>query len=270
MPIGPLPFLDRTATTFRADVDKFFLTDLPGWSAQLTGVEANINAKEASAAQSAQAAGQAAGMAADSAAAADGSRSQAADHAASALAAAQAAQAAAGLPPPTPGALLQGSAGGGVEWANPSPAAFGLDQVDNTADADKPVSGPQAAALAAKADNDGAVVTRMSTNRMVHTPAAGATLVIDVAAAGEHTITAAGALTLSFANVPAGDVSFVLTLDCTNFGGKVITWPAGKWVKVDGSFATAVGNSGVTWQSAGTDLVMAWFKNGVPHYKVMR
>ncbi len=267
MPIGPLPFLDRTAPTFRADVDKFFLTDLPGWSAQLTGVEANVNAKEISANQSAQAAGTAAGLAADSATAADSSRRQAADHAASALAAAQAAQAGAGLPPPTPGALLQGKAGGGVEWANPSPAAFGLENVDNTRDTDKPVSTPQAAALLAKL---GGVATKLGHSYVDRgTVAGGGAVELDVNAAAVHRVQAGGALTITLANVPA-NVSGEIELLAVNFGGKTVVWPIGSWIKPDGSYASAVGNSGVTWQTAGVDRVLIMWDAGSITYKVMR
>lgn len=152
----------------------------------------------------------------------------------------------------------------------PDPIAFGVF----AADGDSAVAFRDLAtlpAMLAKANRDGAVVTRMSTNRQVHTPAAGATLALDVAAAGEHVITAVGTLTLSFANVPPGNVSFVLTLDCTNFGNKLINWPPGTiFIKADGSFATSVGNAGVTWQATGTDFVIAWFKNGVPYCKVVR
>lgn len=411
MPIAPLPFLDRTVPTFRADVDKFFLTDLPGWSAQLAGMEANINAKEASAAQSAQAAGQAASMAADSAAAADGSRGQAADHAVTALAYAQAAQAAVGLPPPAPGAVLIGQSGGGVQWgaANIRPnllpnGGFELGSVgwvapgwsivnsDNwgpicvrfdvtgtvvlisdrfsvvagvtytvTGDSalhnatagsvyfdlnfydgagvllldslQNPVSaihdfaengqwrtehavavtspagavygevrfiaqdivGPatvgcrqvkvergglpataysmeatlaiQAATSLAK---QGGVATNLAHSYLDHgTVAAGGTLVLDANVAAVHRVQAGGALTLTLANVPAG-VSGEIELIAVNFGGKTVTWPAGSWVKPDGSHAAAVGNSGVTWQTAGVDRVLVMWDSGSITYKVMR
>ena len=55
-----------------------------------------------------------------------------------------------------------------------------------------------------------------------------------------------------------------------NFGGKTVAWPAGKWIKPDGSYATAVGNSGVIWQTSGTDRVLVMIDNGSIYYKVMR
>lgn len=174
--------------------------------------------------------------------------SDAAAQAAIAVAAAQAALAGAGIPAPSPNRVYATDGSSAPAWRDLSAMT----------------------ALQAKADKDGAVVTRMSTNRQPYTPAAGATQALDVSLAGEFQVTAAGALTLTFSNVPAGNVSFVLTLDCVNFGGKVISWPAGNWIKADGSYATAVGNAGVTWQTAGTDTVLVWFKNGVPHYKVLR
>lgn len=267
MPIGPLPFLDRTAPTFRTDVDRFFLTDLPAWSAQLAGVEANINAKEHSSMQYAQSAGEAAGMAWDSEHAADQHRASAALHDASAQAAAVAAQNGAGLPEVVEGAVLKGQAGGGVKFEKLSPADMGLDKVDNTSDAQKPVSVPQAAALLPK---DGGVATRLGDPfKDLGDAAAGANVSIDAAVASVFRVKALGNLSLSFANVPL-NVSFSMELLCVNFGGRTISWPPGKWVKTDGSQVPAVGNSGVTWQTAGEDRVMVMFDGGQITYKVMR
>ncbi len=42
------------------------------------------------------------------------------------------------------------------------------------------------------------------------------------------------------------------------------------WIKPDGSYATAVGNSGVIWQTTGTDRVLVMIDNGAIYYKVMR
>ena len=53
MPITTLPTLDRASATFKADVDLFFGTKLPAFSAEANALEANVNAKEASALASA-------------------------------------------------------------------------------------------------------------------------------------------------------------------------------------------------------------------------
>lgn len=67
MPITTLPALSRTATTFKADVDNFFGTQLPALSTEINALEANVNAKEASAVSAAGTASTKAGEAATSA-----------------------------------------------------------------------------------------------------------------------------------------------------------------------------------------------------------
>lgn len=265
--IGPLQPIDRTSPDFREDVDDFFLNRLPAWSAQLAAAEQNINEKSSAAQQAAEAAAQSKDAASESARLASEARDEASGHAASALAAAQAAQAAAGLPQPVPGAILRGKVGGGVEFAMASPAEFGLDKVNNTSDAEKPVSGPQAQALLAKA---GGVATKLMHSYIDHgTIAAGGTVTLDADVAAVHRVQAAGALTLALANIPATG-SGEMELLAGNFGGKAVTWFAANWIKADGSYATAVGNSGVVWQTTGVDRVLIMWDAGSVAVKVMR
>jgi hypothetical protein len=49
MPVSTLPALDRTSSTFKADVDTFFGTQLPAFTSEINALESNVNAKEASA-----------------------------------------------------------------------------------------------------------------------------------------------------------------------------------------------------------------------------
>jgi len=47
MPITTLPALDRTSVTFRADVDTFFGSQLPGFAAEANALQTDVNAKQA-------------------------------------------------------------------------------------------------------------------------------------------------------------------------------------------------------------------------------
>lgn len=169
-------------------------------------------------------------------------------------AAAAAAQASAGLPALTAigDVLMVKGTGGtpdGVEWG---PA----DDIP---------------AIANKLNKDNGVATRLLTPYIDHgTIAAAGTENINAALATVHRIQAAGNLTLTFSNLPTGLFSGDIELLCVNFGGKTINWPAGNWIKADGSYAAAVGNSGVTWQVSGTDRVLVMIDNGAITYKVMR
>lgn len=84
MPITTLPALSRTATTFKADVDTFFGTQLPAFATEANALEDNVNAKEASAVSSAATATTKAGEASASAAAALASQNSASASAAAA------------------------------------------------------------------------------------------------------------------------------------------------------------------------------------------
>lgn len=122
-----------------------------------------------------------------------------------------------------------------------------------------------------KLDKTGGVASKLSFTYLDQgTIAASGTVNISAAAATTHRIQAGGALTITFSDLVTGAFSSELELHCVNFGGKTITWPAGNWIKTDGSYVAAVGNSGVTWQTAGTDRVLVMIDNGAVFYKVMR
>lgn len=122
-----------------------------------------------------------------------------------------------------------------------------------------------------KLDKTGGVASKLSFTYLDQgTIAASGTVNISAVAATTHRIQAGGALTITFSDLVVGAFSSELELHCVNFGGKTITWPAGNWIKPDGSYVAAVGNSGVTWQTAGTDRVLVMIDNGAVFYKVMR
>jgi len=85
MAITPLPALDRTAATFKTDVDTFFGTQIPAFCTEANALEANVVAKEASATAAADTATTQAGVATTQVALATAQASAAAASAASAL-----------------------------------------------------------------------------------------------------------------------------------------------------------------------------------------
>lgn len=84
MPVTPLPFLDRTAATFKTDTDTFFGSKLPQFSVEVNQVAGAANASAAAALASKNAAATSATNAANSVTAANTSRTNAATSATSA------------------------------------------------------------------------------------------------------------------------------------------------------------------------------------------
>ena len=175
MAVTPLPALDRTAATFKTDTDTFFGTLLPTFSVEVNQLAsaADSSAIAANASKVAAAASEAAALVSKNAAktsetnskasetnagtyysaalssknAAAISATNAANSAATALAQANRAQAAADGIASGPVTSVNGKTG----TVTISKAEMGLGSVDNTADANKPVSTPQAAAIEAAA-----------------------------------------------------------------------------------------------------------------------
>lgn len=246
-PVPNFPALsERAAGTYNASAYAFGNHMAVTFNGELLAMANNVKnnadeaqAKATAAGDAASTAGTAAINAADAANTAAAARDQA-------LTYAQAAGASAGVPTPTASAYLQTNALGVPLWG-PAP-------VDNN-----------------KLDKLGGIANKLGFTYLdMGTIAAGGTASIDTAAATVQRVQASGALTLVFSNLITGAVSGDFELHCVNFGGKVITWPAGSWIKPDGSYATAVGNSGVTWQTTGTDRVLVMIDNGAIYYKVMR
>lgn len=91
----------------------------------------------------------------------------------------------------------------------------------------------------------------------------GGTQVFDLNTCDMWGMTVAGSLTVSITNWPASGILGELCLELVNAGAHVITWPAGiRWVKADGSFTTDFATSGQTLQSAGTDFILFWTRDG--------
>lgn len=84
MAITPLPALDRTSPTFKADVDLFFASQVPGFAAEANALQVDVSAKQSTAAGNANAAATSASNAATSATNAATSASNAAASSASA------------------------------------------------------------------------------------------------------------------------------------------------------------------------------------------
>lgn len=246
-PVPAFPALsERAAGTYNARAYAFGNHMSVTFNAELLAMANNVkyNADEAQA--KATAAGDAASTAGTAANTAAGAAIAAADARDQALIYAQAAGASAGVPTPAAGAYLQTNALGVPLWG-PAP-------VDNT-----------------KLYKLGGVANKLGFTYLdLGTIAAGRTASIDTAAATVQRVQAGGALTLTFSNLLTGAVSGDFELHCVNFGGKTVAWPAGNWIKPDGSYATAVGNSGVKWQTSGTDRVIVMIDNGTIYYKVMR
>ncbi len=246
-PVPTFPALsERAAGTYNASAYAFGNHMSVTFNGELLAVASNVKynadeaqAKATAAGDAASTAGTAAINAADAANTAAAARDQA-------LTYAQAAGASAGVPTPTASSYLQTNALGVPLWG-PAP-------VDNT-----------------KLDKLGGVANKLGFTYLDRgTIAAGGTASIDAAAATVQRVQAGGALTLTFSNLISGAVSGDFELHCVNFGGKTVAWPAGNWIKPDGSYAAAVGNSGVTWQTAGTDRVIVMIDSGTIYYKVMR
>ncbi|CAN7558723.1 hypothetical protein [Pseudomonas umsongensis] len=175
MAVTPLPVLDRTSATFKTDTDTFFGTQLPTFSVEVNQVAsaADSSATAANASKVAAAASEAAALASKNAAktsetnakssetnagtyfsaalssknAAATSAANAATSAATALTQADRAQAAADGIASGPVTSVNGKTG----TVTISKAEMGLGNVDNTSDANKPVSSAQLAAMHAMA-----------------------------------------------------------------------------------------------------------------------
>lgn len=241
-PVAPQPTDDKA--TFNTRAFSFF-SWFSTFITEMLAVIAWISERASFAGSSAQSASQSAGQASASAGQANTSKVAAAQSEANALAYAQTTGTSAGIPPPV-----------AKKW-------FGADENANPGWYDVPQD-------ATKLPKDGGVATRLGAPfKDLGDAAAGANVTFDAAVATVFRVKALGNLTLSFANVPL-NVSFSMELLCVNFGGRTMSWPPGKWVKTDGSQVPAVGNSGVTWQTAGEDRVLAMFDGGSITYKVMR
>jgi hypothetical protein len=104
------------------------------------------------------------------------------------------------------------------------------------------------------------------------TGAAGSTQTFDLAAGNIQRLQVGGALTIAVTGWPPAGTLGELLIELVNGAAFAATWPTINWVKVDGSTTTSFASNGVTLQSAGTDWVLLWTRNGgaIPFGKVMR
>jgi hypothetical protein len=73
---------------------------------------------------------------------------------------------------------------------------------------------------------------------------------------------ATGAQTLALNSWPASGSHAELLIEGINLGASTITWPTINWVKSDGTVTTTFSANGVTLQSAGTDWILLWTRDG--------
>ncbi len=244
-PVPPFPALsERAAGTYNTSAYAFGNHMAVKFNGELLAVANNVESNALEAASGASVSLGAAASANIFAAQAVAAAVSAEGYAAQAETYAQAAGGGAGIPTPVANKYLGTDGGGNPAWVNvPSDAA--------------------------KLDKTGGVATAISYPYLDHGSTTGSKAV-SATAATVHRVQATGAVTLSFTDLPAGSVSTDLEIHCVNFGGKTITWPTGNWIKSDGSYAAAVANSGVTWQTTGTDRVLVMIDNGQVCYKVLR
>ena len=122
--------------------------------------------------------------------------------------------------------------------------SLGLANVDNTSDADKPVSTAQATAIALKADtgHSHTALTGLTVTGLKETSVAMAANDIDLATGNLFTKTISGATTLTVSNVPASGTVGYFILKLTNGGAGAVTYPSGtKWSKGTAPTLTASG-----------------------------
>lgn len=138
MAMTPLPLLDRTAATFRSDVDEFFSTDLPTFVTEANALQTDVAAAQT-------AAGVSASAASSSASAANGSAVAAASSASAALASETAAAASASSAVNAPGTSASSASSvtigtGSKAFTIQTGKAFSVGQFVIVADASAPAN----------------------------------------------------------------------------------------------------------------------------------
>lgn len=71
-----------------------------------------------------------------------------------------------------------------------------------------------------------------------------------------------GAVSFTFTNWPDSTMSGMMMLELVNGGAFAITWPTINWMLADGTFTQVFSSNGTPLQSAGTDFVMLWTRDG--------
>lgn len=144
---------------------------------------------------------------------------------------------------------------GDKTWQTLNKSAVGLGNVDNTSDANKPISTATQSALNAKAPLLQPTLTGLREVRV-----AMAANNIDVATGNLFTKTISGATTLTVSNVPATGTVATFILKLTNGGSATVNWFSGvKWPGGTAPTLTASGrdtlyfetdDGGTTWDGS--------------------
>jgi len=141
----------------------------------------------------------------------------------------------------------------------------GLSNVDNTSDANKPVSTAQATAIGLKADSTHShtAFTGLTVTALKETAVAMVANDIDLSLGNYFTKTISTATTLTVSNVPTSGTVGYFILELTNGGAGAVTYPTGtKWAKGTAPTLTASGvdllrfvtrDAGTTWRGSRID-----------------
>lgn len=137
-------------------------------------------------------------------------------------------------------------------------ADVGLGNVDNTSDANKPVSTATQTALNLKADLASPALTTPVISGTREKLTAMSANTIDLATGNYFTKTISGATTFTVTNVPSAGTAVSFILELTNAGSAPITWFSGvKWAGGTAPILTAAGvdvlgfyshDGGTTWR----------------------
>lgn len=166
-------------------------------------------------------------------------------------------------------------------------ADVGLDKVNNTSDLAKPISTATQTALNTKVDNSdvgaangvaplnaGGKIDPSFTLPVYHdngTKSSG-TATLNYALGQEQRVQVGGNISIALSNLPAAGQLAEIMLELVNGGAHTITWPTINWINSDGTTTTSFASNGITLQSAGTDWIMLWTRDGgtTVYGKVMR
>lgn len=295
MSLTPIPSLDRTASTFKSDVDTFFGSRIPTLVTELNTLQSDVTIKQSDAASSAAAAAGSASSANASRIDAQAAQSAAAASAATAVSApGTSATSTNSLTIETGSVSLTIQVGKSIvpgmslkiaSTASPSNWMHGDCQSYNSSTGALVVqassvsgSGTFSAWTVSLSAPGGSTTDFLSlSNRpttlsgygitdatpknatLVDKGTIGAGATVTFSVADEYNRAQASGNTTIALNgfATAGKLSQSL-IKLVNFGGKTITFPTINWIKPDGSVTTTFSSLGVTLQTTGVDNLIVW------------
>ncbi|NHZ81823.1 hypothetical protein F2P44_21455 [Massilia sp. CCM 8695] len=257
----PIPPLDRTSATFRAEVDTYFGTRIPLFTTEINALATDLTTKQglaSDAAISANAAKTAAETARDNAlnyknnafTAADSSenyKNQARDFSIAAA-----------------GSALTASSA--VAFVDSNSIAKGSVDASKQVRFECDTLIPTGTVIPLTVPATGGTIALLSDTdlRPKSYYDAGAAVALDYAS-GVHQRWApgTGSKTLTISNWPAAGTHAELMIEGVNLGQATITWPAYiNWIRYDGTYTTAFSYAGATLQTGGTDFIILWTRTG--------